>query len=190
MLKLQYFGYLMRRADSLEKTLILGKIEGRRSGQQRIRWLDSIINSMDMSLRRGKPGVLQSLGSQTQIFIFWLSDWTTTKNMPANAGAIRDAGLIPESGRSPVGGHGNPLQYSCLKNPMDRGAWRAIQSIGLQRVGHNRSDYTHTNTRMCAWERPDSPTPNYINGIIPCVTFWGWLFFSQNNSLDNSYDNS
>ena len=70
MLKLQYFGYLMRRADSLEKTLILGKIEGRRSGQQRIRWLDSIINSMDMSLRRGKPGVLQSLGSQTQIFIF------------------------------------------------------------------------------------------------------------------------
>ena len=62
MLKLQYFGYLMRRADSLEKTLILGKIEGRRSGQQRIRWLDSIINSMDMSLRRGKPVVLKSKG--------------------------------------------------------------------------------------------------------------------------------
>ena len=50
-LKLQYFGYLMRRADSFEKTLMLGKIEGRRRrGQQRIRWLDGIINSMDMSL--------------------------------------------------------------------------------------------------------------------------------------------
>ena len=50
-LKLQYFGYLMRRTDSLEKTLMLGKIEGRRSrGQQRMRWLDSITDSMDMSL--------------------------------------------------------------------------------------------------------------------------------------------
>ena len=50
-LKLQYFGHLMRRADSLEKTLMRGKIEGRRRrGQQRIRWLDGIINSMDMGL--------------------------------------------------------------------------------------------------------------------------------------------
>ena len=50
-LKLQYFGHLMRRADSLEKTLILGKIEGRRRrGRQRMRWLDGIIDSMDMGL--------------------------------------------------------------------------------------------------------------------------------------------
>ena len=53
MLKLQYFGHLMKRVDSLEKTLTLGKFEGRRRGQQRMRWLDgSIIDSMDMSLSK------------------------------------------------------------------------------------------------------------------------------------------
>ena len=47
------------------------------------------------------------------------------KNPPANAGDTRDRGSIPGSGRSPGGGHGNPFQYSCLENPMDRGAWQA-----------------------------------------------------------------
>ena len=45
---------------------------------------------------------------------------------PVNAGDVRDSGSIPGLGRSPGGGHGNSLQYSCLENPMDRGAWRAI----------------------------------------------------------------
>ena len=55
---------------------------------------------------------------------------------PANAGDIKDVDLIPKLGRSPEGGHGNPLQYSCLEKPMDRGAWWATVH-GLQRVRHD-----------------------------------------------------
>ena len=58
------------------------------------------------------------------------------KNLPTNAQDIRDAGLIAGLGRSPGGGHDDPLQHSCLENPKDRGAWRAMVHR-LQRVGHN-----------------------------------------------------
>ena len=57
------------------------------------------------------------------------------KNPSANAGDIKDTGLIPGLGRSPGGGHGNPLQYFCLENPMDRGSWRAI----AHRVAKNQT---------------------------------------------------
>ena len=58
------------------------------------------------------------------------------QNPPANEGDARDTGWIPGSGKSPGGGHGNPLRYSCLENPMDRGAWQAIVRRVAQ-VGHN-----------------------------------------------------
>ena len=57
------------------------------------------------------------------------------KNSPANAGDITDAGLIPGLGRSPGGGHGNPFLYSCLENPMDRGAWW----VTVPRVAKNQT---------------------------------------------------
>ena len=67
------------------------------------------------------------------------------KNLPANAGDTQDLGLIPGLGRSPGGGHGNPLQYPCLENPMDRGAWQAM----VHRVAKSRTWLKHLSTHAC-----------------------------------------
>ena len=63
--------------------------------------------------------------------------WLSGKESACSAGDTGDVGLIPGSGRSPGGEHSNPLQYSCLENPMNRGNWQAILSMGLQRVRHS-----------------------------------------------------
>ena len=82
-LKLQNFGHLMRRTDSFEKTLMLGKIEGRRRGWQKMRWLDGFTDSMDMGLGglascwwTGRPGVLRFMGSQRVGHDWACEDWT------------------------------------------------------------------------------------------------------------------
>ena len=91
-LKLQYFGHLMQRTDSLEKTLMLGRIEGRRWGQQRLKWFDGIMTQWTWTWansgrwwRTGKPGVLQSTGSQNGT---WLGNWTTRRRSSGPLGTM------------------------------------------------------------------------------------------------------
>ena len=75
------------------------------------------------------------------------------KNLPANVGDVRDIASIPGLGRSPGGGHGKPLQYSCLENPMDRGVWRATvhgvakESDMTEQLNNNNPKYG-----FCSWK--------------------------------------
>ena len=71
------------------------------------------------------------------------------ENPPASIGGITDSDSIPGWGRSPGGGHGNPLQYSCLENPTDRGAWQ-VNIDKVQSVRHDGSDLAHTHVALGA----------------------------------------
>ena len=80
------------------------------------------------------------------------------KNPPANVGDVRDVGLIPGLGRSPGGGHGNPDQYSCLENPMDRGAWWATlhgvsESDMTEQLTQQQTTFSDSMLLSGAWAR-------------------------------------
>ena len=86
------------------------------------------------------------------IYIYTSQVALVVNNLPASAGIIRDTGSVRRSGRSPGGGHGNPLQYSCLENPMDRGAWWAtVHGVAkswtwLKQLSTHTCTCAHTNT--------------------------------------------
>ena len=110
------------------------------------------------------------------------------KNPPVNAEDKRDVNSIPGLGRSPGKGHGNPLQFSCLENPMDRGAWQGSASTGSQRVGHDWLDLacTHNKPNLPIFFPPRLPfdIANAVMGIyfrveLPKLSHFLVLLVSQ-----------
>ena len=91
------------------------------------------------------------------------------KNLPANAGDLRDVGLLSGLGRSPGGGHGNPLQYSRLENPMDKGAWQATVHVVTKSHTRPKQLGMHACTHSCevpprVESEPENMAPGWLDG--------------------------
>ena len=109
----------------------------------------------------------------THSSILGLSWWPSSKESACNAGDTRDVGLIPGWGRSPGGGHGNPLQYSCLENPTDRGVWRATLH-GVTKSRTRLSDGTMSLKHLS--QRPGHHHSTGQTTVLPLVLLFSVTF--------------
>ena len=99
-----------------------------------------------------------------------LTFFFSMKNLAANAGDIRDVGSVPNLGRSPRGGHGNPLQNSCLENPMDRGAWRAtVHGVAKSQT---RLKWLSTHRLYLGMPRKFHFLTSHVNNCPFTMIFW------------------
>ena len=96
---------------------------------------------------------------------------SVVKNPPANADDPRDMGSVPKSGGSPGEGHGNPLQYSCLENSMDRRAWRAtVHGVAKNRIWLSAHAHTHTQSQLRHFTSVHQLT--YPNAMLPGTSWY------------------
>ena len=174
-LKLQYFGHLIRRTDSFERTLMLGKIEGRRRrGWQRMvgwhHWLNGHEFKQAPGAGDGQGSLVCSPGGSQRVRHEWVTELTVRKRedsrSPLNFQSDYEWIIMEpftQTGKKIVsevfslyilnlrfhgGGHVNPLQYSCLENPMDRGVWWATSPWGCKESDMTEQLNTHTSLRL------------------------------------------